>query len=119
MNFKQNDQKGNKYNRIKKALITVINGQYGSYLPELLFSQSPRNKVSQSFPSPFLPSPFSFLPFSLTDNMSKIEKKIELFLRYYKEDFSDEELVKIKNHLKMENKNDKIQKLETSKISQK
>ena len=42
---------------------------------------------------------------SLTDNMSKIEKKIELFLRYYKEDFSNEELVRIKNHLKMENKN--------------
>ncbi|MEA3499395.1 MAG: hypothetical protein U9R41_00015 [Candidatus Marinimicrobia bacterium] len=37
---------------------------------------------------------------SLTDNISEKEKKIELFLRYYKEDFSNEELARIKNHLK-------------------
>ena len=39
MNFKQNNKQGAKFNRVKKALITGITGQDGSYLAELLLEK--------------------------------------------------------------------------------
>ena len=39
MNFKQNNKQGAKFNRVKKALITGITGQDGSYLAELLLQK--------------------------------------------------------------------------------
>ena len=37
---------------------------------------------------------------SISDEKTESETKTELFLRYYKNDFSDEEITKIINHLK-------------------
>ena len=39
MNFKKDEKKSAKFNRVKKALITGINGQDGSYLTELLLEK--------------------------------------------------------------------------------
>ena len=39
MYFKQNEKKGGIFNRVKKALITGITGQDGSYLTEILLEK--------------------------------------------------------------------------------